>query len=123
MSLQNQERVTQDQLAILQQNLVNLQKQKTLTSGDNQLQIANAQKTLDNLKLQEQQDIEKITTSINNQERSLQNSIRTALTQLDETFGITNPGKNYNTDAYLSAKNPSEKDTVKSQFGAIKISQ
>ena len=91
MSLQNQQRVTQDQLSILQQNLVNLQKQKTLTSGDTQLQIANAQKTLDNLKIQQQQDLAKISTSVKNQEKALQNSIRTALTQLDDTFGITNP--------------------------------
>lgn len=55
-----------------------------------------------------------------NTEKSLQNSIRNALTLFDQTFGITSPSKVIQSDAYLGAMNRSGKDKLKTDFLAIK---
>lgn len=83
-------------MALQKTNLINLQQQQQISNGDT-------------------------TTRIVNTAKSLQNSIRNALTLFDQTFGVTNPSKVFHADAYLGSLNPSGKEDLKSRFPALKI--
>ena len=125
--LNNQKWSTQGQIDIMKKSIENLQKQKSSTSWDLNIQIAtlqdqkkllaqqankiqdqirileNSKKNLDSSK---SKDIEKINTNISNSKQAIQNLVNDSMQKVDNIFWITpaNERKNDSYENYLSAK-------------------
>ena len=118
-SLLNQKTVAEQQVALLQENLSALQQQKQLSNADLAIQIQTTQTSLANLQTLQNQDLEKIDTSLLNQKKSLQNSVQISLELFDQTFGMTNPSQAVNRNIYLGANDLSSKSFVVNRYSDI----
>lgn len=117
----NQKQLFSQQLDILKKNLENLEKQKTLTSGDLQLQISSLNDQYQSLLNSKNIDLQRIQRTLDNTRKSIYNTVTQVFITFDQNFGVTNKEKNKDYDLYISAKNPQLRRNAQEIFGQLQL--